>query len=75
LSLFLTRNPDLAARIKGLEVVLMVENIEAAYEAHRMSNAPIIEPLEHKPWGTREYRIDDPTGYRLRITEVDEEDR
>jgi catechol 2,3-dioxygenase-like lactoylglutathione lyase family enzyme len=73
LSLYLTRNPDLAARVRGFEVVLMVANIDAAYEEHRRNGAPIAEALEPKPWGTREYRIDDPTGYRLRITEVGEE--
>ncbi len=73
LSLYLTRNADLAAKVRGLEVVLLVANIDAAYEEHRRNNAPIVEALEQKPWGTREYRIDDPTGYRLRITEVGDE--
>jgi uncharacterized glyoxalase superfamily protein PhnB len=73
LRVYITRNPDLAARVRGQEVVLMVKGVDAACEEHRSRGASIVQEPEDKPWGTREYQINDPAGYCLRFTEACED--
>ena len=52
---------------KGVELVLEVENLDALYE--RLKDDPcLLEPLQQKPWGLRDFRIKDPSGYYLRLT-------
>ena len=53
----------------GTEIVLEVENLEAIYERVRKSGYAIHDELTKKPWGLRDFRIVDPDGYYLRITE------
>lgn len=73
-TIFLTRNADLAARVAGQEIVLMVDEVvDALYARHTgdpAASAAIVSRLETKPWGTREYTLKDPSGYLLRITQV-----
>ncbi|MEM8781242.1 MAG: GNAT family N-acetyltransferase [Planctomycetota bacterium] len=61
------RQPEVAGKIEGLEHFLFAEQIDALYEQHAAAGAPIVEPIENKPWGLREYVVRDPNGYRLRI--------
>ena len=68
--IYLTRDSELAGNVRGFEVVLQVADVDAAYEEHQRLGAPVLGEPEDKPWGTREYYLDDPTGYRLRITQV-----
>jgi uncharacterized glyoxalase superfamily protein PhnB len=67
-SVYLTENPDLAFRIAGSEIVFQVDDIDALYAEHSNSNAPIASPLSTKPWGVREYSVQDPAGYILRFS-------
>lgn len=51
----------------GVEVVLMVEDIEEFYR--RVQDfANIVEPLIEQPWGLKDFRCVDPYGYYLRFT-------
>jgi uncharacterized glyoxalase superfamily protein PhnB len=39
--------------------------IDAAYEELRASGARIVEPLERKPWGLRQFTVEDLDGNRF----------
>ena len=52
----------------GVEIVLEVDDIDAAYHRVVDQSYPIQTPLKERPWGTRDFRIVDPEGYFLRIT-------
>ena len=51
----------------GVEIVIMVPNIEDYYVAH-FDHANIVEPLKLQPWGLKDFRVTDPAGYYLRFT-------
>lgn len=61
-SLAQRRPPD------GSEIVLRVEDIEAAHAAVRDAGWPIADPLTEQPWGMSDFRVFDPTGQYLRVT-------
>ncbi|MEK7284636.1 MAG: dihydroneopterin aldolase, partial [Chloroflexota bacterium] len=52
----------------GVEIVVVVDDLEALYEEAR-TFAAVLEPLRPRPWGLRDFRLADPFGYYLRITE------
>jgi lactoylglutathione lyase len=52
----------------GVEIVLEVEDVDGWYDRLAASGHPILEPLQERPWGLRDFRISDPDGYYLRIT-------
>lgn len=51
----------------GVELVIMVENVESYY-AQVMEFANVVEPLVLQPWGSKDFRCADPYGYYLRFT-------
>jgi predicted enzyme related to lactoylglutathione lyase len=51
----------------GVEIVLMVNDVDLAYEKAK-NFATIVEELTLKPWGLRDFRIEDPFGYYIRLT-------
>ncbi len=57
-----------APRGYGVEIVIEVADVAALYDAAR-GFAPIVAPLERRPWGARDFRVADPFGFYLRITE------
>lgn len=64
-----TGDIDLARRRPptGVELVLEVDDLEA--EHRRVREAwPLEEDLQERPWGLRDFRVLDPSGYYLRIT-------
>ena|SRR5687768_113372 len=44
---------------------VFAEDIDATYEEFRSSGSKIVEPLEKKPWGLRQFTIDDLDGNRF----------
>jgi uncharacterized glyoxalase superfamily protein PhnB len=44
-----------------------VHDVDALYARHQQNGVMIISPLEKKPWGMREYTVQDPNGYHLRF--------
>ena len=60
-----------AARLPpaGVELVLEVDDVRAERDAVVAAGWPISEDLQHRPWGLTDFRILDPAGYYLRITD------
>lgn len=52
----------------GIEIVIMAEDVEALYEKAK-AFANIVQELETKPWGLKDFRIEDPFGFYIRFTE------
>ena len=52
----------------GVEIIIPVENVESFYRKAKRF-AKIVRPLMLKKWGRRDFRIIDPFGFYLRITE------
>lgn len=56
----------------GVELVLEVDDVEAAYErvSGRIGDHEArLEPIVERPWGVRDFRVADPDGYYVRVTE------
>jgi len=53
----------------GVELVLVVDDVVAARDRVRARAWPIAEDLERRPWGLTDFRLLDPDGYYLRITQ------
>ncbi len=67
MNLMFNLQPDLAAKVAGHEHWINADDVDQLYEQHRERGAKIVSPIEDKPWGVREYTVEDPNGYRLRI--------
>jgi catechol 2,3-dioxygenase-like lactoylglutathione lyase family enzyme len=52
----------------GVEIVLEVADVDAAYRVAEASLYPVAEAPRDRPWGLRDFRIVDPDGYYLRVT-------
>ena len=63
--LFLSLNPALAETSTGQQVMICIPGVDAMYERHKANGAKIISDLKNQPWGLREYRVEDPSGYHL----------
>jgi uncharacterized glyoxalase superfamily protein PhnB len=55
----------------GVEISIPVENLEDYYNRVEkvIGRENIYQPLEEKPWGKKDFRIEDPFGYFLRFNE------
>lgn len=53
----------------GAEFYLNASELDALYERHCEAGVEIVQELEAKPWGMREYTVRDLNGYRLRFGE------
>jgi uncharacterized glyoxalase superfamily protein PhnB len=53
-----------------LDAFLAVSGVRELHEELVGRGAPIIRPLEQRPWGTREFYVEDPDGYILCFSEV-----
>jgi lactoylglutathione lyase len=52
-----------------VEIVLEIPDLEAAYHHARAAGHPLASELVRQPWGLLDFRLHDPDGYYLRITE------
>lgn len=59
--------PEIAARVEGHQHHFFADDIDALYALHQKNGAPILSPIENKPWNLREYTVRDPNGYHLRF--------
>lgn len=64
---YFKRFPKDTVRGYGVEIVIMVDDIDTFYEKVK-STANVIEPLVLRPWGIKDFRTADPFGYYLRFT-------
>ena len=56
------------APFAGAEVWMHVDNsIDELYARYVSRSVTVVEPIEDKPWGLRQFVIEDPDGYRLVI--------
>lgn len=54
---------------EGSEIVLTVGDLDAVYARVKAARWPIADELAKRPWGMADFRIFDPTGQYLRVTE------
>ncbi len=66
-SVLFNQLPEIAARIEGHQHHYWTDDVNALHAKHVAAGAPIIGPIENKPWGLREYTVRDPNGYHLRF--------
>ncbi len=59
--------PDLAAVIQGHQHWVKVDDVDSLYKLHRDRGAKIVTEIGDKPWGVREYVVEDLNGYHLRF--------
>lgn len=55
----------------GVEIVLEVDDVDHVLAHVMAAGYPIHDPLQGRPWGLRDFRIVDPDGYYLRLTNRD----
>jgi predicted enzyme related to lactoylglutathione lyase len=54
----------------GVEIVIEVEDIDEVFQAIKsLRSEVIVEEIVERPWGQRDFRLVDPFGFYLRITE------
>lgn len=64
--------PDLpppGQRGGGVEIVLLVENVETLYHQAQRAAADIVRPLAEHPWHMRQFCVRHPDGYLLRLAQ------
>lgn len=66
-TIMFNQQPEIAAKIAGHQHWIKVDDAHATYKLHKKLGAKIVSELEDKPWGTREYTVEDLNGYHLRI--------
>lgn len=54
----------------AVEIVLEVDDLDAAYARVQNANWPIADELGKRPWGTRDFRVIDPNGLYIRVNEL-----
>jgi ribosomal protein S18 acetylase RimI-like enzyme len=60
--------PELAAKVRGHQHGIRVEDADELYRLHKSNGACIVEEIEEKPWGMREYVVEDLNGYHLHFS-------
>ena len=61
--------PGPAERIgKGVEIVMIVDELQGIYDQVLASGWPVSTPLTRQPWGMTDFRLIDPDGIYIRIT-------
>lgn len=64
---YFKRFPKDTKRGYGVEIVIMVDDVEEYYlKVKNFTN--VVEELILQPWGLKDFRVEDPFGYYLRIT-------
>jgi uncharacterized glyoxalase superfamily protein PhnB len=65
--------PDIPDRdrrrpVTGTELVLEVDDLDQDYARVAAAGWPLAEDLTDRPWGLRDFRLLDPSGYYWRVT-------
>lgn len=66
-SLMFMLDPKLAKRVQGHQHWIKVDDPDSLFQFHRERGAKVVETIADKPWGVREYILEDPSGYHLRV--------
>ncbi|MFL5702516.1 MAG: VOC family protein [Ktedonobacteraceae bacterium] len=56
-------------RGSGVEIVLLIDNVDAAYRQAQQARADIVRPLADYPWHIRQFWVRHPDGYLIRPAE------
>ena len=54
----------------NVEIIIFVEDVKKMYEKIKLK-VNVVEHLKHKRWGAWDFRVEDPFGFYLRISEPD----
>ena len=68
-TLIFERNPSAAKKVRGLDFMVFLNGINAFYAEVQKSKLTLSDKLEDKPWGLREFSIQDNNGIFLRFAE------
>ena len=66
-SIMFNLQPELAAKIRGHQHWIKVDDADELYRLHKSRKANVVSEIEDKPWGVREYVVEDLNGYHLRF--------
>jgi predicted enzyme related to lactoylglutathione lyase len=58
----------------GSEIVLRVDDVYAEHDRVKTTGWDIEDPLQKRPWGLIDFRVFDPTGQYIRITDAEPRD-
>ncbi len=58
---------DLDYRGSGIDIRLMVPNVDAVYDRVRKARAEVMNPIGDREYGLRDFIMVDPFGFRLRF--------
>jgi uncharacterized glyoxalase superfamily protein PhnB len=58
---------DLDYRGSGIDIRLMVPNVDAVYDRVRKAGADVMNPIGDREYGLRDFIMIDPFGFRLRF--------
>jgi catechol 2,3-dioxygenase-like lactoylglutathione lyase family enzyme len=69
---FRTRWPSGSSPGLGVELVLEVDEVDGFFKRAKdqLHNVGQIQDIEDQPWGLRDFRVIDPDGYYVRVTET-----
>jgi uncharacterized glyoxalase superfamily protein PhnB len=75
--IYISQDEELADLIaeRGLhpEIFLWVEDVDAWFARHQDSGAKIVEEISDREWDARQYVIEDPNGYFIKVAQpIDE---
>ncbi len=62
-------DPQRNERSEGLEVMVFLFGVNQLWEELSGRNVQVTDPIDDKPWGTREFAIKDVNGYYLRFAQ------
>jgi uncharacterized glyoxalase superfamily protein PhnB len=76
--IYITKDDKLAAALKELDlhpdVYLWVREVDKVFAEHKSRGAKVIEAISNRPWDARQYVIEDPNGYFIKIAEPLDDD-
>lgn len=61
-------DPRWRATPHGVEIVIEVDDLLAERDAIVANGYPLAEDITERPWGLADFRLFDPAGYYLRVT-------
>ncbi len=75
LRLLFMYDPEFVSKINSsgrhFEICWFVNGVEEIYSEYQNKNVNIVSPLELKPWGVKEFTVEEINGYWLRIGQGD----
>jgi uncharacterized glyoxalase superfamily protein PhnB len=71
--LYISFDAELASAVKTSrlhpEIFLWVQDVDEVFKEHKHRGAKILEEVSDRPWDARQYVIEEPNGYHLKVAE------